>query len=170
VDNPLRLVDVGNKQFAYRQPDDFLETQGTELGVVWRWNDFKYFFGYTHADVREHTKTGARMAPLMPKDRVNNVFVYEREDDFRIGLEAYYYGRQGLTDGSMARDFWIFGLMMEKRIDEDFSVFLNFENFSDTRQTRFGSIYTGSRLNPIFADIFAPLDGSVINGGIKIRL
>ena len=170
VDNPLRLVDVGNKQFAYRQPDDFLETQGTELGVVWRWNDFKYFFGYTHADVKEHTKTGARMAPLMPKDRVNNVFVYEREDDFRIGLEAYYYGRQGLTDGSMARDFWIFGLMMEKRIDEDFSVFLNFENFSDTRQTRFDSIYTGSRLNPIFADIFAPLDGSVINGGVKIRL
>ena len=49
---------------------------------------------------------------------------------------------------------WIFGVM-EKRIDEDFSVFLNFENFSDTRQTRFGSIYTGSRLNPIFADIFA---------------
>ena len=137
---------------------------------MWRWNDFKYFFGYTHADVKEHTKTGARMAPLMPKDRVNNVFVYEREDDFRIGLEAYYYGRQGLTDDSMSRDFWIFGLMMEKTIDEDFSIFLNFENFSDTRQTRFGSIYTGSRLNPIFADIFAPLDGSVINGGVKIRL
>ena len=170
VDNPLRLVDVGKKQFAYRQPDDFLETQGAELGVVWRWNDFKYFFGYTHADVKEHTQTTVRKAPLMPKDRVNNVFVYEREDDFRIGLEAYYYGRQGLTDFSMARDFWIFGLMMEKRIDEDFSVFLNFENFSDTRQTRFGSIYNGSRLNPVFADIFAPLDGSVINGGIKIRL
>ena len=84
--------------------------------------DFKYFFGYTHADVKEHTKTVARMAPLMPRDRVNNVFVYEREDDFRIGLEAYYYGRQGLTDGNMARDFWIFGLMMEKTIDEDFSV------------------------------------------------
>ena len=170
VDNPLRLVEVGVEQFAYRQPDDFLETQGAELGVVWRWNDFKYFFGYTHADVQEHTATRVRMAPLMPKDRVNNVFVYEREDDFRIGLEAYYYGRQGLTDGSMARDFWIFGLMMEKTIDEDFSVFLNLENFSDTRQTRFGSIYTGSRLNPTFSDIFAPLDGSVINGGVKIRL
>ena len=170
VDNPLRLVEAGDQQFAYRQPDDFLETQGAELGVVWRWNDFKYFFGYTHADVQEHTATRVRMAPLMPKDRVNNVFVYEREDDFRIGLEAYYYGRQGLTDDSMSRDFWIFGLRMEKTIDEDFSIFLNFENFSDTRQTRFGSIYTGSRLNPIFADIFAPLDGSVINGGVKIRL
>lgn len=170
VDNPMRLLELDNAQFAYRQPDDYLGTQGAEVGAVWRWNDFKYFFGYTHADVEEHNATEVRMAPLMPKDRVNNVFVYEREDDFRVGLEAYYYGRQELTDGSMARDFWIFGLMMEKIFDEDFSIFLNFENFSDTRQTRFGSIYTGSKLNPIFSDIFAPMDGFIINGGIKLQL
>ena len=170
VDNPMRMLELGNNQFAYRQPDDYLDTQGAEIGVVWRWNDFKYFFGYTHADVEEHNATGFRMAPLMPKDRVNNVFVYEREDDFRVGLEAYYYGRQVLTDGSMAKDFWIFGLMMEKIFDEAFSIFLNFENFSDTRQTRFGSIYTGSKLNPVFSDIFAPMDGFIINGGIKLQL
>jgi len=49
-------------------------------------------------------------------------------------------------------------------------MFLNFENFSDTRQTRFGTLYTGSKLSPDFSDIFAPLDGFVINGGIKLRL
>ena len=60
--------------------------------------------------------------------------------------------------------------MMEKIFDEAFSIFLNFENFSDTRQTRFGSIYTGSKLNPVFSDIFAPMDGFIINGGIKLQL
>ena len=130
----------------------------------------KYFFGYTHARVEEHTATNILMSPLMPKTRVNNVFVYERENDFRVGLEAYYYGHQRLTDGSKARDFWILGLMMEKIFNKDLSVFLNFENFSDTRQTRFGSIYKGSRINPVFSDIYAPLDGFVINGGIKLKL
>ena len=110
------------------------------------------------------------MAPLMPKDRVNNVFVYEREDDLRVGLEAYYYSRQRLTDGSSARDYWIFGLMTEKIISDRLSIFLNFENLSDTRQTRFGAIYKGSVLNPVFSDIFAPLDGFIVNGGIKVRL
>ena len=110
------------------------------------------------------------MAPLMPKDRVNNVFVYEREDDLRVGLEAYYYGRQKLTDGSSARDYWIFGLMTEKIISDRLSIFLNFENLSDTRQTRFGAIYKGSVLNPVFSNIFAPLDGFIVNGGIKVRL
>jgi len=70
----------------------------------------------------------------------------------------------------MGRDFWIYGLIMEKVYKKGFSIFLNFENFSDTRQTRFGSIVSGAKLNPIFSDIYAPLDGFVVNGGIKIKL
>ena len=31
-------------------------------------------------------------------------------------------------------------------------------------------IYTGSVSNPIFRDIYAPVDGFVVNGGIKIKL
>jgi iron complex outermembrane receptor protein len=43
-------------------------------------------------------------------------------------------------------------------------------NFTNTRQTRFGSIYTGTITNPVFKDIYAPLDGFVVNTGIKIKL
>lgn len=169
VDDPLRLVAQGADQFVYSQPSDYLDTRGTEINAVWRWQDFKLFLGYTHADVEEHGLVDRIEYPLVPKDRVNSVFVYEREDDIRIGLEAYYYGRQELNDGTRSRDFWIFGLMMEKLFSERFSVFLNFENFTDTRQTRFGSINSGSLMDPVFADIFAPLDGFVVNGGVKLR-
>ena len=170
VNDPLRLIKMNDNHFSFHQPDDYIDTKGAELGLVWRWKDFKYFFGYTHAHVQEHTATDVKMAPLMPRDRVNNVFVYERENDFRVGLEAYYYGHQKLSNGTKTREFWIMGLMMEKIFNEDFSVFLNFENFSDTRQTRFGSIYNGSQINPVFSEIYAPLDGFVINGGIKLKL
>ena len=57
---------------------------------------------------------------------------------------------------------------MEKSFGENDSVFLNFENFTDARLTRYGPLYTGSLTNPSFNDIYAPLDGFVINGGIKI--
>ena len=105
----------------------------------------------------------------MPKERVNMVLVYEKEDDFRIGLESYYFSQQKLKNGSRSSDYWIFGLMTEKYFSDDFSLFINFENFSDTRQTRDGPIYSGSISNPQFVDIYAPLDGFVINGGIKLR-
>ena len=40
----------------------------------------------------------------------------------------------------------------------------HFENFLDTRQTRFDTILTGSVTNPDFGDIYAPVDGLVVNG------
>jgi iron complex outermembrane receptor protein len=95
--------------------------------------------------------------------------MYEVEDKWKIGVEAYYFGRQRLSDGAYGEDYWICGLMMEK-IWKKISVFINFENFLDTRQTRFDTIYTGSISSPVFRDIYAPVDGFVINGGAKLRL
>jgi iron complex outermembrane receptor protein len=169
VDNPLRLLPSDDDYYEYSQPDDFLNSRGAEISLIWKWNDLKYFFGYTHADVKVHTGIGIRMAPLMPKNRINNILVYEIENKLRVGLEAYYYGHQELTDGTKTRDFWIFGLMVEKSLNESSSIFLNFENFTDTRQTRFGPIFAGPKLAPEYADIYAPLDGFVINGGIKFK-
>jgi len=169
VDDPLRLIQIDADQYAFSQPNDHLESRGAEINAVWRWDDFKIFLDYTYADVEEDTVGGVESAPLVPKDRLNNVFVYEREDDIRIGFEAYYYGRQELTSGAKSRDYWIFGLMIEKMFSDKFSLFINFENFTDTRQTRYGSINSGALASPIFADIFAPLDGYGANGGIKLR-
>ena len=170
VNDPLQLEAMTQGHYIFSQPQDYLDSKGTEINAAWFWNDFKLFLGYTRTDVEEHGLVGVSESTLIPEDRVNAVFVYEREDDFRIGLEAYYFGQQTLNDGSIGRDYWIFGLMMEKIYSEDYSLFLNFENFTDTRQTRYEQINTGTLLNPVFNDIFAPLDGFVINGGVKIRI
>jgi len=51
-----------------------------------------------------------------------------------------------------------------------FDIFINVENLTDQRQTRWGSIYTGTITNPVFNDIYAPLDGIVVNAGIRIKV
>ena len=95
--------------------------------------------------------------------------MYEVEEKLKIGLEAYYFSPQQLSDGSTGREYWLFGFMAEK-LWENFSVFINFENFGDTRQTGFDTIFTGTIANPQFRDIYAPVDGFVVNGGFKIKL
>ena len=95
--------------------------------------------------------------------------MYEVEDKLKIGLEAYYFSPQLLNDGETGRQYWLFGFMAEKLWD-NFSIFINFENFGDTRQTKFENIFTGPITNPEFRDIYAPVDGFVVNGGFKIRL
>ena len=168
VDNPLRLQRGDDNLLRFVQPIDYIDTRGTEINAVWRWQDFKLFLGYTHTDVQEHDGDRDSDYPLVP-NRINTVLVYETEGDIRIGLEAYYYSEQLLGDGSGSRDYWITGLMTEKTFGDDNSLFLNFENFTDTRQTRYGSIYSGPISDPQFTDIYAPLDGFVINGGVKLR-
>jgi outer membrane receptor for ferrienterochelin and colicins len=169
IDNPILLTQLTNGDLQYLQPGGDLNTEGMETNVKLTYGYFKLFLGYTLADVTQHTNSIVSAYPLVSKNRLNNVLVYEVEGKFKIGVEAYYFSPQQLNDGTTGRGYWLAGLMAEK-IWERFSLFVNFENLTDTRQTKFGAIYTGSMTNPDFKDIYAPLDGLVVNGGIKLKL
>ena len=169
IADPILFVPLANSTYQYQQPGGDLHTQGTETNVKLTYNNFKLFLGYTYSDVRQHIGGVFSVYPLVSKNRLNNVLVYEKEGDFKIGAEAYYFSPQKLNDGTSGRGYWTTGLMLEKTWKR-FSLFINFENLTDTRQTKFGPIYTGSITDPQFKDIYAPLDGFVVNGGVKLRL
>ncbi|WP_439696217.1 TonB-dependent receptor plug domain-containing protein [Mucilaginibacter sp. AW1-7] len=169
IEKPILLASLPDGNLQYQQTRGDLNTKGLETNVKLTYADFKLFIGYTLADVTQHTGDIIITYPLVSKHRLNNVLVYELENKLKIGLEAYYFSPQRLNDGGTGRSYWTTGLMAEK-IWERFSLFINFENLTDTRQTKFDAIYIGSITNPVFKDIYAPLDGFVINGGIKIRL
>jgi iron complex outermembrane receptor protein len=169
IDNPILLTPLANSNLQYQQPTGDLNTKGIETNVKITYNNFKLFLGYTLADVTQHTGNSRSIYPLVSKNRLNNVLVYEVENKLKIGLEGYYFSKQQLNNGTFGRGYWTTGLMVEK-IWERFSIFINFENITDTRQTKFGPIYTGNITNPVFNDIYAPLDGFVVNGGIKFKL
>lgn len=168
VDDPIILASTSMGLYEFQQPKGFIDTKGVETNIKLTYDHFKLFVGYTLADVKQHYDGNTKTFPLVARHRLNNVLIYEIEDELRIGLEAYYFSPQKLNDGRTGREYWIFGLMTEK-FWGNFSVFLNFENFLDTRQTKFETIYTGSITDPTFNDIYAPVDGFVINGGLKIR-
>lgn len=169
IDNPIMLVQAKPKQLAYVQPNGYLDTKGMETNAKITYHDFKLFIGYTLADVNQQVGSSSTSYPLVSKHRLNNVLMYEVEDKWKIGAEAYYFSQQRLNDGTTGKSYWTAGFMAEK-LWERFSIFINFENLTDTRQTKFDTIYTGPITKPVFRDIYAPVDGFVMNGGIKIRL
>ena len=81
----------------------------------------------------------------------------------------YYIGHQFLSDNTKTDDYWMFGFMIMREM-EHFSIFLNFENFTDTRQSNFGPTVLPPFNNPEFTEIWAPIEGFVANAGIKIDL
>ena len=169
IQDPLVLVSRPGNVYEFIQPEGNLNTKGVETNIKLTYQDFKLFVGYTFADVRQNENGVTSPYPLVARHRLNNVLMYELEEEFKLGLEGYYFSPQHLTDGTRGRSYWVTGALAEK-MWERFSVFLNFENFLDTRQTRFDTIYTGDLSNPDFRDIYAPTDGFVVNGGVKLRL
>lgn len=169
LNNPLSMEAAGGNLYQFENLSGHIDSRGMETNVKLGYQDFKLFLGYTLTDTEIHTEGIRRQNPLTAKHRLNNILFYEVEDKWKIGAEAYYYSKQKLNDGTNGEPFWIFGFMAEKLWDR-FSLYINFENFTDTRQTRFENIYTGSISNPVFRDIYAPLDGFVVNGGLKLRL
>ena len=169
IKDPLILIPLNNGFYEFQQPNGHIDTKGIETNIKLAYGDLALFVGYTLADVNEHYNEIKSPFPLVSPHRLNNVLMYEVEEKWKIGLEAYYFSPQKLNDGATGSQYWLFGFMAEKLWD-NFSIFINFENFGDTRQTRFDTIFTGSITNPEFRDIYAPVDGFVVNGGIKIKL
>ena len=169
VSHPILLTPLSSGDLQFEQSDGNLNTKGLETNVKLTYMDFQLYLGYTLADVHQQQGGITSRYPLVSRNRLNNVLVYEVEDKLKVGLEAYYYSPQLLNDGTSGRGYWTAGLMAEK-IFHRFSLFVNFENLTDTRQTKFDAIYTGSLTQPVFRDIYAPLDGFVVNGGIKLKL
>jgi iron complex outermembrane receptor protein len=169
LNNPLLLELQPGNFYQFINSSGHIDTRGTETNIKIGYDDFKWLLGYTYTDTQMHQNGLITENPLTPKHRINSVLMYEVEEQWKIGLETYYFSSQKLSDGATGKPYVLCGFMAEKLWDE-FSLYINFENFLDARQTRFDTIYTGTITNPEFRDIYAPLDGFLINGGIKFKL
>lgn len=131
-------------------------------------DNFKLFLGYTFTDSKTEYLTANQFLPLVPKSKLNSALIYEKEGVIKLGLEGYFTGRQYLSNGTQTPAFSEFGFMAEK-IFKRFSLYVNFENFTDTRQSKYKNVVNGSHLNPTFDEIWTHTEGFVVNGGIKLR-
>lgn len=169
LNKPLVLVNNSQTTNQFVNAHGHFDSKGLETNIGLTFKAIKLYFGYTYTDVNTHFDGIKEWFPLTSRHRLNYTLVYEKENFLKAGLEAYYNSPQKLSDGTSGRDYWMLGFMLEK-IWKKVSVFINFENFTDARQTRFDTIYTGTLQDPVFRDIYAPVDGFVINGGFKLRI
>ncbi len=95
--------------------------------------------------------------------------IYEKHEFLKLGLEGYYTSPQFLFNGFETEGFWEFGFMAEK-LWKKFSIYINFENFTDTKQSNFKRVANDPHPQPTFDDIWTHTEGFVINGGVKIKL
>ena len=171
LNKPLILSEsiLQNGNYEFKNANGFLESKGFETNIKLHYKDLGFYCGYTFIDATRHYDQTKSVNPLTATSRIYLTLTYEIEEKLRIGYECFYTGQQHLSNRQARPDYWVMGISAEYRF-KHFSLFANAENFTDTRQTRFESIYTGTLQSPQFKEIWAPTDGFILNGGFKINV
>lgn len=149
---------------------------GLELLGTWRKAPFAATASYTYVRSRERDIAGQGAdVPLTPRHSLGIVGMWEKEASGRVGIECYYTGSQRLEFNpfrDVSRPYVIIGAMGERKIGRHMRLFLNLENLTNVRQTRWDSLLLPNRSpdGRWTVDAWAPLDGRVINGGVRFIL
>ena len=151
-------------------------TWGTELLARWTREPFHLTATHTFLRSREDDPDapGRREVPLTPRHALGVVGMWEAEGVGRVGLELYHTGRQALEENpyrERSRPYTVVGFLAERRIGRA-RAFVNFENLLDVRQTRYDPLVLPARSaeGRWTTDAWAPLEGRVVNAGVRIEL
>lgn len=161
----VRLVNLGGTT----------KFQGAELLLRYRWNDFKITGSYLYIDSSEPDElgTGRQEVALTPRHSAGVVAMWERDDDFRLGLEMYYTGKQRVEDSPFRTEsdpYLDVGILGEKTFGK-VSLFINAENILNVRQTREEPLVRPTRAptGQWTTDIWSRNDGFIVNGGARVK-
>ena len=183
VRNPVQLIDATgsprvlidpSRPFVFVNAAGPTDTVGSEALGRYRSGPFLAVatYAFVHSRELDEESSMRREVPLTPRHYAAIDLMFETEGWGRAGVELYYVGRQELDDNpyrTSSVSQFIVGALVEKRFAR-LRIFVNAENLGNVRQTRFDSLLRPERdLDGRWTvDAWAPLDGRVVNGGVRV--
>lgn len=174
VQHPVQVIEGTDGRFVFVNAGGPTRTAGGEALGRYRSGSFLVVGTYAYIQSRELDEESGlrREVPLTPRHYAAMDVMWEAEEWGRAGLELYYVGRQSLEDNpyrTQGVGQFIVGALVEKRF-ERLRLFINAENLGNVRQTGYDPLVRPER-HPDgrwTVDAWAPLDGRVVNGGVRV--
>ncbi|HEX9895450.1 MAG TPA: TonB-dependent receptor, partial [Gemmatimonadales bacterium] len=173
LEDAVDLVGSAPGRVALANSAGTTRTGGVELLARYRAGPLHLTTTYTGLAATELPPAEAtrRRVPYNPSHAIGVVGIWEREGRSRLGAELFFTGRQDTEDDpyrTTTPAYLIVGLLAEHRIGR-FRLFLNLENLTDRRQSRYDSIVRPERApdGRWTVNLWAPAEGRVVNGGIR---
>lgn len=169
IKDPVAYTTDANSFIRFYTAAKPLATKGFETYIQATHNELEIYLGYTYTLAEKKYDPVQRYLSLSARNKFATVLAYEFSDRFRAGIEAALTGKQYLDDGSRTPAYLFLAAMMRYDIGK-FAFVLNCENLFDYRQTRKESILLPPVSNPRFKQLWAPLDGRVVNLSVRLSL
>jgi iron complex outermembrane receptor protein len=162
------------QQYVLRRLAEPTTNAGLEAVAIWKTEDVSLVANYAYVRSRETTDEGRIEVPLTPRFSVGIDAAWELEGAGKIGVEWYYTGPQRLEANPYRTEsgsYNVFGVLASRNIGRRLLLFINGENLTNVKQTDWDPLLRPSRGvdGRWTVDAWAPLDGRVINGGVRVR-
>jgi iron complex outermembrane receptor protein len=167
IQNGLLLNSTNTGALQFENASGDILSKGTETNIKFTYKDFRWFLNYALIDARLNYLAGNPQKPLTARHNAGSVLMYESEK-WRVGYETYFTGKQILSNGTTTKDFFTMGFMLMRNFKWG-TTFINFENFTNVRQTNFSPLVIPPTDNPAFTEIYAPTDGFIFSLGVIIK-
>jgi outer membrane receptor for ferrienterochelin and colicins len=171
---PIVTRSLENGDMEFLNAPESTRTAGTELLLRYRHEGFVVLA--THAWTRstefDADEQVRRAVPLTPSHAGSLNAMWEGDEWGRFGIEMYFVGRQNLDENPyrpVSLPHVLVGALAERRFG-GLRLFINAENLLDVRQTKYDPLtLPAPRPDGRWTvDAWAPLDGRVINGGMRV--
>jgi len=156
IDNAILLnVDTSENLFFVNNGDQ-INSKGFESQIKLTVSKFTWFFGYTYTDAFLINGTPETPLTLTPQHSIKGDLLFVEDNKWRIGWDYEYKSGQILSNELESRSLFTTGIVVERTIN-NFVIFLNAENFTDTRQTRYEALQDAENPydTPQFTDVWA---------------
>jgi iron complex outermembrane receptor protein len=162
-------------RFEFFNSDGATNTWGGELMARYRTGPWlamaSYMYTYaTEPDPADNTLR--REVSLTPRHSIGVVGTWEQETGTRLGVEFFYTGVQALDDNpyrTRSVPYLLMGATAQQRLGP-WRLYANVENIANVRQTDTDPLVLPSRApdGRWTTDAWAPLDGRVVNAGVRL--
>jgi iron complex outermembrane receptor protein len=186
VNHPLvlRTTPGGGEELELVNADEASRTQGVDLVARYRMRPLRFTATYSYIDATrpeigeiigedfQFDTTMRRVVPFNPRHALNLDVAHERENDRLIGFEVHFTGRQALTDTlvTVSQAYVTIDARFEKHLGRAI-LFVRGKNLTGVDQAQFMPLLrrasgpAGQWTN----DVWAPLDGRVVNAGLRLK-
>ncbi|MBO2033442.1 TonB-dependent receptor [Siccationidurans ginsengisoli] len=162
------LYQPGSGPLSWQNAAAPVVTKGLETYLRVRVDETELYLGYVYTDARRQYDPVNPHVELAARHKFAAVGTVEVSDNFGAGLEAAYTGQQYRSDGTTTPGYPIFAALLRYRLGP-WTLVLNGENLLDYRQTRHERVVLPPYGNPVFRELWAPVEGRAINLSLNWR-
>lgn len=167
--NPIYNTSTISGEIELKNATNAMTSSGFQTYIRIKQQRHEVYFGYIFVHL-ERKYDGVHPTPsVTPKHNLSATYVFELTDSWHTGIESSFIAGQLDQNYLPVKSYLLLAAMVRYEFKK-LTFVLNGENLLDFRQSKFGRIYDGTIYNPQFHQLWAPIDGRVINISVRYRI